>query len=508
MAVPWLVYDNRYYEQPGLLRSLSSHGVNLVNWLFTSWDIQLLRDSYQLYSMEDARKFDLLLTDAEVNGIKLVLGIWIHDLLRDAPHPWSGFYDWGSNPFNQLTPANEFFTDSLSWEYQKKYYRYIIARWGYSSSVGMWHTVAEINGTNAIYDDLAMKNHPDGWHHRINRFFEENDPFAHPTTVSGSGGYDFSEGWEITGCPQAHEYPYPADRIKENPDRIAYWSDLLNRRYQKPALVGEFGKSVYEEGVSERFLHNGIWAGVMSGACSTPLHWWGGQIASQPDNFSTFNETMMMQLQHLGTFLAGMDMAAHRFTPWYGAPEGERPTLTGMEEGKIYGLQGDSVSLAWVYHVHENSTQDFSGVEVTIPGLMDASYSVSFYNGWTGEWDPEVLSLNAEEGTLRFTCPDFTGDVALKIEVAGPSTVSATGPPGPEPVRIFPNPCHSVLQIENLHSAETLRILTLTGEVLETHIITQPDLLSLDLSHVERGMYLLEIRDESGLPGLHKIVLL
>jgi len=498
MAVPWLVYDSRYYEQPGLFGRLEDHGVNLINWLFTSWDIQLLRDSYQSYSMPDARKFDLLLTDAENHGIRLMLGIWIHDLLRDDPHPWSGFYDWGSNPFNQLTDATGFFSDSISWEYQKKYYRYIIARWGYSTSVAMWHTVAEINGTNAIYDDLAMQNDPGGWHNRINRFFMENDPFGHPTTVSGSGGYDFGAGWEVTGVPQAHEYPYPPDRIVENTDRIAYWSDLLHRQFDKPVLVGEFGKSTYEEGVSESFLHNGIWAGVMSGACATPLHWWGGQISQQPENFSTFNETMMRSLQYLGKFVDGMDMASEGFSPLYGAPAGERPSLNNMPEGAVYALRGDSLTLCWIHHLHEHSTQLFQGVEVTIPGLPDGRYTVRFYDPWSGNWWDQSEVTDSKEGMLTITCPDFTSDLALQIAYSDSLGVHAMGEPSPAGIAIYPNPSQGLLHVSFPDHTSVIRLLTITGQVVVEYLPDSSHRLSLDLSGYGKGVYLLQVGNESG----------
>ncbi len=498
MAVPWLVYDDRYYDQPDLFSGLSGYGVNFINWLFTSWDILLIRDSYQAFSMEDAERFDLLIADAEAQGIKLLLGIWIHDLLRDAPHPWSGFYDWSSNPFNQLTTADGFFSDSTSWEFQKNYYRYIIARWGYSSSVAMWHLVAEINGTNAIYDPYAMNNDERGWHNRMNRFFSENDPFGHPTSVSGSGGYDFGNGWEITGVPQAHEYPYPRDRIKENPDRIAYWSDRLFKGYQKPALIGEFGKYLYEEGISESFLHNGIWAGLMSGAAATPLHWWGGQIASRPENFSTFNQAMLEQLLYLKTFVDGIDMAAQGFTSLYSAPEGERILLSGMPEGKAYGLKGDSIHLCWIYHVNERSATLFSGVGIELPGLPEGNYAISFYDTWSGEWAPPGMEAETVEGVLQVACPDFTGDLALKIEYAGPAGGTGTVHRGGQEFQIFPNPCSATLFINGSRHVRALRLLSVTGQLLAEKHAPRDPVDRLDLTAFSEGIYLLEIEDAWG----------
>lgn len=508
MAVPWLVHDDRYYTQPDLLSSLSEYKVNFINWLFTSWDILLIRDSYMQYSMTDAEAFDQLIEEAEDLGIKLLLGIWIHDLLRDDPHPWSGFYDWKSNPFKQLTSVNEFFSDSTSWAWQENYYRYIIARWGYSSAIGMWHTVAEINGTNAIYDPFAMLNDERGWHNRINRFFKENDPFSHPTTVSGSGSYDFSEGWEVTDIPQVHVYPWPAENLKQNPDRIAYWSDKLKKDYNKPNLLGEFGKSLYEEDKSESFLHNGIWAGLMSGVCTTPLHWWGGQIARQPENFSTFNETMLYQLQFLETFIRDIDMAAHQFSPLYSAPTEEQIVLTGMPEGAVYGLKGDSLHLAWIYHVDEYSDQLFSGVGVSFPNLRDGWYAISFYNSWTGEWYEDTLQVQGINEILNFPCPDFTGDVVLEITYTGTTAPTGINQAAPSPITIYPNPCDTYVIIENAGQDQWARLFNLTGQVMLSEQTTSQNRLRLDLSAFTPGIYILEVHNTQGVLSTSKLVLL
>ncbi len=519
MAVPWLVYDNRYYPQPGLLEHLEGYGVNFINWLFTSWDILLLRESFDRYSMADATAFDQLMEDAEQHGIKLLLGIWIHDLLRDDPHPWSGFYDWESNPFNQLTDATGFFGDSASWAYQEKYYRYIIARWGYSSSVGMWHTVAEINGTNAIYDTLAMTKEEEGWHYRINKFFQDNDPFRHPTTVSGSGGYEFGDGWDLTGSPQVHEYPWPEDQIAGNAERIAAWTDQLTHTYEKPCLVGEFGKSVYEEGKSESFLHNGIWAGLMSGACTTPLHWWGGQIALQPENFSTFNPVMMEQLTYLQQFAEATHLAACNFASLYSAPDSLQPMLTGVPEGRAYGLRGDSLHLCWVYQIGETSNEDFSGVTVTYPELPAGRYAVSFYDTWNGEWinEPDTIdtqpvgtdTTGREPEPLSFTCPDFTGDVAMKIEYTGPKI-----PDGPDgliryrntSLKVYPNPAQGSVTIENREPLQSVSLMDASGRLLSQLFPEGRTRCTIDLAGHPSGIYLLEIWDEHGYPEIRKVV--
>lgn len=513
MAVPWLVYDDRYYEQPDLLDKISDYGVNFINWLFTSWDIQLLRDSYKNYSMADADAFDLLVEDAEDQDVKLMLGIWIHDLIRDTPHPWNGFYDWSSNPFNQLTAVNEFFSDTTSWAWQEKYYRYIIARWGHSQSIGMWHTIAEINGSNAIYDDYAMLNDERGWHNKINAYFRDNDPYRHPTTVSGSGGHDFDEGWQVSDIPQVHEYPWPADQLIENTEKIASWSATLYKRYEKPVLVGEFGKAVYEEGKSETFLHNGLWAGLMNGAAATPLHWWGGQIAQQPENFSTFNPGMLSQLHYLRSYLIQVDMREHNFRPRYQGAEGTLPYLVGMDEGQAYVLEGDSLSLAWVHHLSEISEQNFSEVKLLVPGLTEGWYKVAFFDTWSGQWKSDTADVNCETGLLTIPLPDFTGDIAMKIIYNG-----TEGPIGIEEeisgsFRIYPNPLADYLVIESQNQGQTVKSIQLSGingQLMRRWDYSPASLseerIRIELPSLNPGMYFLRVTDAYGNLSTYKLV--
>ena len=104
---------------------------------------------------------------------------------------------------------NSFFTSEEAWAWQENFYRYIIARWGYSPAIGMWQTVSEINGTNA-YDQT------DPWHKKVNDYFVANDPYRHPTTASKSGGgsdIPWPEGHRVMDAPQVHIY----DPLNDNP---------------------------------------------------------------------------------------------------------------------------------------------------------------------------------------------------------------------------------------------------------------------------------------------------
>jgi len=176
-----------------------------------------------------------------------------------------------------------------------------------------------------------------------------------------------------------------------------------------------------------------------------------------------------------------------------------------MPGGKVYGLSGDSLHLGWLYRVDELSSGQFSDVGMTIPHIPEGRYSLSFFNTWKGQWYDTLLLAQTEEGVLNFTCPDFTGDIAFKLEYMGP-VLTGRLPGDPGNPSIFPNPCHRLLYIENLTDAQSIRLINLTGQVLQKKTADTQDKISFDLSSCSSGIYFLEIEDMNGSLNTFKII--
>jgi hypothetical protein len=51
----------------------------------------------------------------------------------------------------------------------------------------------------------------------MNRYFQENDPYSHPTTATMSGWVDWPEGHEVMDMPQVHLYHELRDPIEWAP---------------------------------------------------------------------------------------------------------------------------------------------------------------------------------------------------------------------------------------------------------------------------------------------------
>jgi hypothetical protein len=214
----------------------------------------------------------------------------------------------------------------------------------------------------------------------------------------------------------------------------------------------------------------------------------------------------MRSLQYLGRFLEGTDMTAHGFAPLYGAPADRQPVLGNMPEGAAYVLKGDSVALAWIHHVDINSGQLFQGIELTIPGLPEGQYLVSFYDPWSGQWDDNTVLADSREGSITVTCPEFTSDLALKIRYQAELGVNVSGTRVPNEIKVYPNPCRTSLHLENLRTVKVLKLRTISGQLLQQVESPIAERVILDLTEYHPGTYLLEAEDNSGLIRITKII--
>jgi hypothetical protein len=382
-----------------LFDNMKETGENYVVWwpLYTNSPIGR---SYDNYAQSNLALIDLVVADAQQKNIFLIFTIWDHPQLRDETHPW-GDPRWQGNGFKNLGSLESFFVDEEAWAWQENFYRYIIARWGYSPAIGMWQTVSEINGTNA-YDQT------DPWHNRVNAYFVENDPYRHPTTASQSGDVDWEEGHLNMDAPQVHIYDFRGDDAVAAAEIVAGWTEIMFNRTERPNWVGEFGvggNSVYPE-----LFHNSIWAALASGAAMTPAEWNGGGF------WGRMTDDMNADMIRLSEFVADIPLAV-----W--DPETIQITLDNNALRGL-GVAGEMGGLFWVqdFSMEGQAIADLraadlthSGVIVEISGLPGGTYTVYPYETWQGGFhDPIDLTCESNQ-PCTLTLPELTADMAFKI---------------------------------------------------------------------------------------------
>jgi hypothetical protein len=385
--------DDAGWDADNELRTLSrmrENGENLVVW-WPHYNFTFFRNGPTDFDRIDMELIDTYLASAERLGITVVYTIWDHNLLRGEGHPWGGG-SWQQNGFRHITPnAADFFTDEESWKAQENFYRYLIARWGYSPSI-IWQTVSELNGTSAGANQ-------DAWHAKINDYFVRNDPYRHPTTASLSGDQDWPAGFTVTDIPQVHLYEAQKDPAAMG-DSVARWTKRMWDVAPRPNVVGEFGTT--NRSLDERLLHNGIWSALTSGAAITPLRW------SDRGSWGPTSAKLMIQLKHFSAFVADIPFPSLDLQPAH-------PAVTG-ENLFVQGLASSTYALIWVQDRQQDGAR--SDIVLTLPGLDDGAYTARPFNTWTGEELP-TIPATVQGRTLTVAIPEFERDIALKVVASG-----------------------------------------------------------------------------------------
>ena len=380
------------------INEMKEIGENFEMW-WPQWSANFLANAHDDYAAAQMDSIDLFIREAEANGITFAYTIWIHQLLRTNNHPWQKG-KWLDNGFSQIVSIDQFFVDGEAWAWQENYYRYTIARWGYSTAIGMWQTVTEINGTESYGET-------DPWHAKVNAYFQDNDPYRHPTTATKSGGEDWPTAHAVMDVPQMHVYEEFHQDPLEATEIMARWTALMFSREDKPNWIGEYG--IRGQMTYPDTMHNSNWVTLATGAATTPIEWNDGT------GYGSFDDEMAADMARFVDFVDTLPLV--RLNP-------EVVTVSTSDESiRGWGVAGRAGGVVWV--------QDFalqgaeletimsdetvrSGVAVTLDGELFGDYLVRPYNTWTGQWlEPIEMSCTTD---CRLTLPDFVSDLALRIE--------------------------------------------------------------------------------------------
>lgn len=383
----------------GLFNEMKDAGENYVVW----WPLYIMspiNDRYDAYSTTNTRLIDVIVKDAQKKGVFLIFTVWDHPELRGENHPW-GTGNWVKNGFSKLGDIESFFISDEAWAWQENFYRYLIARWGYSLAIGMWQTVSEINGTSS-YEQTNP------WHEKVNAYFVEHDPYRHPTTASMSGDVDWPEGHRAMDAPQVHVY-----NLKD-PVRAALtsvqWTRTMWKNAEKPNWIGEYGvpgNAVYPE-----MFHNFNWAALASGAALTPAEW------NDRGSFMQMSPEMYADNGRLAQFVSEIPLA--QLNP--------SALQIASSDAKVrgWGVAGKDGGLFWVQDFSMEGAGDSSpknqkaevrrGVQVGIEGMAAGTYTIQPYDTWQGEYLKAFDVDCPESQPCQIKLPNFTADMAFKIE--------------------------------------------------------------------------------------------
>ncbi len=239
--LPWADTDEVVDFYQSNLRSFGTAGLNwtriwMCHWgqLNLDWREPHHSDNPPLghLDLEVARSWDQIIASADAANIRVQMVLQHHDQYSSAVNS-----DWDANPWNSanggfLDSPQDFFTDEQALQLTRDKYRYIVARWGYSSAIMAWELFNEVMWTDSRKGDSANNASVAQWHTDMARHIRRFDVQGHLITTSDD---DLNHGlWNAMDYYQPHLY---ASNMVLGPQTLHHPPSSLDR----PIFYGEIG---------------------------------------------------------------------------------------------------------------------------------------------------------------------------------------------------------------------------------------------------------------------------
>jgi len=211
--------------------------------------------------------------------------------------------EWSSNPYNSanggpLSSPDLVWTDPTAASYFERRYRYIVARWGYSTALHAWELWNEMNWIDNFAKDVTQAT---TWHAHFYSVLQKYDPYRHLITTS----FAVLDSSLITTIFQ--EMDYTQIHYYGASDMAVMASGTLSTMFQsfptKPCYFGEFGTGSSLPNQSDPVgwnIHNEQWSSLMSGAAGGGFTWYWDSYVDPYNLYSVFTG--------ISAFVAGEDL--------------------------------------------------------------------------------------------------------------------------------------------------------------------------------------------------------
>jgi hypothetical protein len=424
--------------------------------------------AYQCYDQGRAAAFDTLMKqcegDATKRPIRMLLSPLPHQCVQVKEHPWgsqeSGWSpdnDAGKQSLERLNGFSAFRKKMSVWaffeadpskprgdwrsqlfDHQANYFRYLIARWGYSRALGVWVLVDELDAVGNVVG--VMKDKTGWWGHaqcgrwlaNVIRMFRGRlkrsdgmayggDPFGHPlhaatTSFGGAAGRGGNIDWnggpadarpDIFGW---HWYPgfrgldTWADAWRYAVTGVASYAKAPIGRV--PRLISEFGapdRSTPKNSPNRLYptlYHHAIWAAIFSGQAGTPMDWDDGKEFGELRwrkrkglfDKESYPIDHVAQMQALRRFLGELDPDMLASCSAKGATVKIEPSRS-TSAFALYHRTARDAAYGWLLCAKGDA-------RLTLSGLAAGRYELAWYDPWSGKRveKPAAQTVKVQEG--------------------------------------------------------------------------------------------------------------
>lgn len=398
------IYDPSWQDGasiPDYIERMARDGMTTLRvFIFTDIECEECQERAALGTLERtlgryddsvAKRFDVIMNSAEANDIQVIITLFAIGFTEDET--WKS---WADNPYNSVRGGpvdkpKDFFTDGKARLFAEKKLRYVLARWGYSSSLLAIDLLNEPEWDGPIAEEVWVP-----WARELAESVKDYNPNHHMITAGPVGPvrswYEAPENaitqFHLYGAPY-YEPQKLADemtkRVREN------WST------ERPVIVGEFAyggedKTTYEH------THVGIWSAIFSGA---------GVLAHSAPPFNVDSDEPMTpeRAKHFRVLRDFLDAMADDVV-WHG-PRFDAETVSDVRAWELVTEDGASGAV-WLLGAGEKKS------EVVLPQLR-GDYVVTWVNDITGETISEHNASAGESG-LKVSAPAFKHHVAMRFQ--------------------------------------------------------------------------------------------
>jgi len=302
-------------------------------------------------------------------------------------------------------------TDESSAEYQqaiqyaKKFMRYAVARWGYSTSVAAWEYFNEI--------DPGLPT--DRFYTEVGDYLEQIDIYHHLCATSTWHPSAKDCRHVSLDIGQLHRYMRPGTE-EEYKDEVAVVIDraqfLRKHAPNKPVLISEFGLADTKWGRSDYMkqdteglhFHTSLWASAFADTSGTAMFWW-WELLDQQDAYKHYRP--------LSAFLADVCFVRLRHT---------NATASG-ERLRVLGYQGDDCAYIWISDsqatwwnqiVDKKQPAPVADASIEIRGLRPGKYRLEWWDTYKGK-TIRTEQVTCTQVPVQISVPSFSRDIAFKI---------------------------------------------------------------------------------------------
>jgi len=258
------LHEQPKYNYDYLLPLLANSGGNFFRTWMCSWNLPIDRKrnfnngryapSDEYYNPSAVKRFDQMINLCDSLQLYVMLTLGQGD--------------------SQVGGA-AFFTDEGAIAKYKNRLRFIVARWGYSTSIAMWEFFNEVdnvqfrNANNPIDGKLIVQ-----WHDEMSTYLKQIDPYEHIVTTSISHR-------DIEGLNSVPDIDINQKHIYRNTAGMRQQIMKYVNEFSKPYIIGEFS---FEWDWSKNFndfaedmdidFKRGLWYGMFAPTPVLPMSWW------------------------------------------------------------------------------------------------------------------------------------------------------------------------------------------------------------------------------------------